>query len=251
LRQNGNGDLLDLSDIQIQRNGAKVSTSAAVNGKDVTFLLNDTVKDGALATYYVYAKVNNVQNNSGDTYQFSLRNTTDLNAIEILNGFRSTVNGGSGSVSLNTYTINGGDLVFERDTTVALSNNYAKGTSRVTLLKGKVTAKSPVTLEDLTLAYTTNVGSNTGAAQAFDTVYAKIGSSTMTWSPATSGAATAAVFYGLASINGTADIEIYAKLKDSATATSFKFDDVKLSSFAKKEYVSNQNTVQSSVGSVG
>jgi len=69
----------------------------------------------------------------------------------------------------------------------------------------------------------------------------------MTWSATATGAAQ---FYGLATINGSADVELYAKLRDNASATTVKFDDLRLSSFTTKEYVSNQNTVTSSVGSI-
>jgi hypothetical protein len=45
LRQIENGDLLDLADLVIERNGVKVSSEVSISGKDVTFVLNDTVKD--------------------------------------------------------------------------------------------------------------------------------------------------------------------------------------------------------------
>lgn len=243
LRQNGNGDLLDLTDLQVERNGAKVSSETIISGKDVTFVLNDTVKDGATATYYVKAKVATVQNNNGDEYEFSLRNATDLNAVEVLNGFRSTVKGAPDT--LKTYTVYGSDIKFERDSSVELSRNYAKGTSDVVLLKGKITSKSAITLEDPTLGFT--ITNSVKANELFDVVYLQIGSSTMTWSANTG---STAEFLGLASVNGTVDIKMYAKLRDAAPASTVKFDDLRLSSFKKAEYVSNQNNVKSAVGTV-
>ncbi|MDD5769333.1 MAG: S-layer homology domain-containing protein [Candidatus Gracilibacteria bacterium] len=241
LRQNESGDLADLTDLQVERNGVKVSSEMTVSGKDVTFVLNDTVKDGSTATYYVKAKVANVQNNSGDKYQFSLRNTTDLNAVEVLNGFRSTVT--RADTDLNIYTVLGSDVKFERNSSVELSKNYAKGTSNVILLQGTITTKSPITLEDPTLTFT----SSTGANLLFDTIYLQIGSSTMTW---TAGTGTTASFLGLATVNSSADVKMYGKLRDSAPAANIKFDDLRLSSFTKAEYVSNQNTVTSAVGTI-
>ncbi|NVP18144.1 hypothetical protein HUU51_05505, partial [Candidatus Gracilibacteria bacterium] len=246
LRQLGTGDLSDLSELHIERNGVKVSSEIIVDAKDVTFILNDTIKDASTATYYVKAKVVSVENNGGDTYQLSLRNTSDLSATENLNGFRTTIS--RVNTNLNTYTVTGADIMFERDSSVELSRNYAKGTNNVTLMKGKITAKTAVTLEDVNLAYTSTLsGSNAGASSLFDTVYLKIGSSVMTWSATTTGTAT---FLGLATINGSADVELYAKLRDSAPADTVKFADLRLSSFAKKEYVSNQNDVTSSVGAI-
>ena len=69
----------------------------------------------------------------------------------------------------------------------------------------------------------------------------------MTWSATAAGQAS---FLGLATINGTANVEMYAKLKDTAPAKTIKFADLRLSSFDKKEYTSNQNTVETSVGSI-
>jgi len=246
LRQLGNWDLLDLVNLHVERNGVKVSTETIVNAKDVTFVLNDEIKDASTATYYLKATVASVQNNTGDTYQFSLRNTSDLSSIEKLNGFRSTVVNG-GNLTLNTYTIQGADLVFSRDSSIDLSANYAKGTDNVTLLKGTVTSKTAVTLEDVTLSYTINSTLNTWANQLFDTVYLRVGSSVMTWSATATGAAQ---FLWLATVNGTAEVEMYAKLRDNAPSNTVRFEDLRLSSFAKAEYVSNQNDVNSSVGSI-
>jgi peptidoglycan hydrolase CwlO-like protein len=54
-------------------------------------------------------------------------------------------------------------IVFARDTSVDLSKSYAKGANDVTLAKGTITAKTPVTLENIVLDYASNAGANTGA----------------------------------------------------------------------------------------
>ncbi|MDD2908049.1 MAG: S-layer homology domain-containing protein [Candidatus Gracilibacteria bacterium] len=240
LRQLESGDLLDLSNIVLERNGMVVSTETMVNGKDVTFVVNDTIKDGTSAIYYVKANVVAVQNNSGDAYQLSLRNTSDLSVVEVLNGFRSTV---TSTGTFATYTVNGADVTFARDSSVELSKTYAKGSSDVVFMQGTITTKSPITLEDPSIHFTSTA---TGGA-LFSTLYLQIGSSTMTWS---ADATNTGSFSGLATVNGTATVKLYAKLKDTANAVDVKFDDLRLDSFAKKEYVSNQNNVTSSVGSI-
>jgi hypothetical protein len=64
LKQLGNGDLTNLSNIVLERNGKVVSTEAVVDGKTVTFYVTDTIKDGGTeATYYVKAKVDAVDTN--------------------------------------------------------------------------------------------------------------------------------------------------------------------------------------------
>ena len=241
LRQLWNGDLVDLSDVVLERNGVVVSTEVSVSGKDLTFVINDTVKDGSTATYYVKAIVDTVQNNLGDTYNLSLRNDTDLSSVEILNGFRSTV---TKAGAFATYTITGSDLTFARDSSVELSKTYAKGSDNVVFMQGTITAKSPVTLEDPTLTFVSALN----GVDLFSTLYLQIGSSTMTWS---ADASKTAVFSWLATVNGTANVKLYAKLKDTVVGSpSVKFEDLRLSKFTKAEYVSNQNTVSSSIGSV-
>jgi hypothetical protein len=150
LRQGGTADLTSLSNITLERNGQVVASNPVINSRDITFSVNDTVKDGTTATYYIKAMVNDVQNQAGDTYVFSVRNTTDVNVSEVTTAFRSTVtlNTLTTALTLHTYTVQGGDLTFARDTSVPLSMNYAAG-SQVVLMKGTITAKNSVTLEDI------------------------------------------------------------------------------------------------------
>jgi hypothetical protein len=71
----------------------------------------------------------------------------------------------------------------------------------------------------------------------------------MTWTPTASD--TTAKFLGLVTLPaGTSDVEIYADVKDNASTTTFKFNDLNLDKFATKEYTSNQNTISSTVGSI-
>jgi hypothetical protein len=52
-------------------------------------------------------------------------------------------------------------------------------------------------------------------------------------------------------INGSANVELYADVRSNATtATSVKFGNLSSSSFARKEYVSTQNNVTSAVGTI-
>ncbi|MDD3303138.1 MAG: hypothetical protein PHN31_06295 [Candidatus Gracilibacteria bacterium] len=257
LRQTGDADLANLSDIYLERDGEKVSTDATTDGKYVTFTVNDTVKDGTKATYYIKGEVSAVDNNSGDEYTFELKKDTDLNAVEVTNGFRSSVyviynsttKTIASSVSLKTYTAKGSDIAFSRDDTLDLSTNVAPGSDDVVLMKGTIKALTPITLEDPTLNYSINsVASATGANNIFSTVYFKIGSTLMTWTPTSTD--TQAKFSGTATLPaGDTTVEVYANLKDIASGL-FKFDDMKLTTFATAEYVDNQNTVGTSVGTI-
>ncbi len=205
LYQSGSANLTNLSDITVEKNGVVVSSAAVVSGKMLTLTIADTIKDGGTAIYTVKAKINNVELTT-DTYQFYLKNTSDVNLIEETSGFRSNLTATT-PVNAALYSVNGGDVKFTRDTAVALSQTVAPGTDNVTLLKGTITSKSAVTLEDVTLNYTadsiasssvTSVTAATGSVAlnttttttattsdnaSMNTVYLQIGSSTFTATP--------------------------------------------------------------------
>lgn len=247
-RQDGDGDLTSLSNVALYRNGTKVSTVTVMNGKDLTFGLGNgnEIKDGQTATYYIRGNVNYVDGANGDDYTFRLRNTSDLNVIEETTSFRASV---SGTPTLATYTINGADVQFKRDTTFALSNSVSPGTNGAVLMKGTISSKTPVFLEDVTIPVTLGMSGNT-IANSFKL---RIGGSTFTWTPTAASSGTVnAVFDGSVAINGTAEVEITADIKSTAPATTVKFGSLSLASFDTKEYQNNQNSIPTtaSVGSI-
>lgn len=248
LRQNGDGDLTSLSNVGLYRNGVKVSTVTVMNGKDITFGLGagNEIQDGQTATYYIRANVNYVDGADGDTYIFRLRNTSDLNIIEATTSFRASV---SGTPTLATYTVNGADVQFRRDTAFALSNSVSPGTNGAVLLKGTISSKTPIYLEDVTIPVTLGM-SGTTITNSFKL---RIGGSTFTWTPTAASSGTVnATFDGSVAINGTAEVEITADIKSTASATTLKFGSLALSAFDTAEYQNTQNSIEStaSVGSI-
>lgn len=240
----GNANLTSLTDLQLMRNDVKVSTEASIDGKAVTFLVKDTIKEGATGTYYVKAKVNTVENQT-DTYQFRLKNTSDINVVEAKTGFRATLDT---TVNGAVYSVTGGELKFERDSATSLSASYAPGTSEVVLMKGTLTAKNAVKLEDVELTYTTG-GSVVAASSLFNTVYLTIGSSVFSASAPTSG--NKINFNGTVNVTGTVNVKVYATLKSNASLGTIKLNEMTLNSFTgDKEFVSNNETVTSSVGTI-
>ena len=245
LYQGGAADLANLSDIVLERNGVVVSSAAVVSGKTLTLTVGDTIKDGATAIYYVKATVNTVELSTGDTYQFYLKNTSDINLIETSSAFRAIISS-TAPINAATYTVNGGDVKFERDVTSALSQTVAPGTSDVVLMQGSIIAKSAVTLEDITIPYTTT---GTGGSFSMNTVYLQIGSATFTATAGT-GLTGNLVFNGTATVNGTASVKVYTKLKDQAEGT-IKLGSLGFSSVTTRfEYVANQNQVTSAIGTI-
>ena len=250
LNQLANADLANLSDIILERNSEVVAQNPIVNGRYLTFLLSDKVENASTGTYYIKAMVNTIDNSAWDIYQFSIRYTTDVNASEVTTNFISTVTLAwlTTPLVLHTYTVPGSVPTFARDTTLPLSMNYSPG-SQVTLMKGTINTKSSITLEDvLALGYTGTYPTN-DLSKMFSTIYLTIGNSTFSYSP-TSGD-TAATFLGSATVNGTAQVRMYATLKDTAPAGYVKFNDLKLSSFTLKTYSSNDNNITSAIGSIG
>ena len=202
--------------------------------------------DATTATYYIKAIVNNVDQ-ATDTYIFTARNTSDVNIVEKTTAFRSIIAGPS--VTLNTYSIQGGDITFARNTSVALANSVAPGTTNVTLMQGTMKSNSAITVEDPTIAYLNSM-TDSGAFAKFSTVYLTIGGSTFSYSPTANGAATGAAFLGTATVNGTVAVRMFATLKQTALAGNIKFAPLQLSSFRRAEYVSNGNQVTTAINSI-
>lgn len=246
LTASGSANLTNLTDIELVRNDVKVSSDVVVDGKTLTFTVSDTIKEGATATYYVKAKIANVED-ATDVYQFRLKNTTDLNIVEAKNGFRATV---VNTPNLKYYTVIGGELKFERDTTVALSQEYAPGTSEVVLMQGTITAKNAVKLEDVKLTYTASSGAKSVYLDKFfNTVNLVIGGTSFS-STAPSSTGTIA-FDGTVNVSGTVNVKLYATLKSNSVKGTVKFDEMKLSSFTgDKTFVSNDENVTSGVGTI-
>ncbi len=241
--------LTNLTDIKLVRNDVVVSSDVVVDGKTLTFTVADSIKEWATATYYVKANVSNVED-AKDTYQLYLKAKSDLSVIESKNGFRATIN--DEKVDLNKYTVTGGEVKFERDSSVALSKSYAPGTSEVVLMQGKITAKNSVRLENIVLSYTSKDSSNTVVALSkfFNTVNLVIGGTSFSSSAPTNSYTTSINFDGTVNISGTVDVKLYATLKSSSEKGTVKFDEMKLSSFDTKEFVSNDEEVTSGVGTI-
>ncbi|MDD4151377.1 MAG: S-layer homology domain-containing protein [Candidatus Gracilibacteria bacterium] len=258
LYQSGSANLTNLDGIYLERNGTKVSSDITVDGKTITIQLNDTIKDGATATYYVKAKVAYVEKTQ-DTYQFYTKNTSDLVVDEISSGIRSSASTGYATLVSNLYKVNGSDLSFTKDDSVSLSATYAPGTSNVVLLQGYIDSKQAVNLENPWLNYdVTGLTSTSALSDYFSTAYMTIGNSSLSASVSTSTGVTTGTlkFSGTVTVNGKVPVKIYANLKSGSNLAdlTLKLADFKLESFGndggRNEYVSNQEVVSNSVGSI-
>jgi len=246
LYQSGAASLDNLSNIVVERNGVVVSSNVVVSGKTVAITLNDTIKDGVTATYLVRANIARVELTT-DVYQLYLKKATDINIIENKTGFRSTV---SGLPVLGLYNVKGGDVTFTTDSATAKSANVAPGTSDVVLMKGTIEAKNSVNLEDIDLTITTTTKALSDIA---NTIYLQIGNSTFSATPIATGSTFVSTlrFNGSVTVDGTAAVKVYTKLKDASAGSTIKVSDMTLNSFVTtKEYSVNQNTINSFVGTI-
>jgi hypothetical protein len=249
LRNEGTGDASkSLANLAIYHNGTKVSSAVTVDGKYITFAMNDTVAFGRTETYYVRGDIASVTNTSGDTYAMNLQYSDDLTVAETVSGFRATVTGSDiGSTSaFATYNVNGGDVILSKSTSISASQTVAAGTNDVVLFAADLTVAQPVTLQDLTVAL--NGGSYSGTltdlAHDFSSLKLVLGSATVaTYTPA-AGGATSFVFEGSYTANASTTLKIVGNLKSTATG-KYKIATIGYSSFGRVEYVSNGNLVQS------
>jgi len=217
LRNNGNGDLTSIKNAYVERNGLKVSSVVTNNGKDLTFAIdNNLLTDSQTATYYIRGTVDYVDNASGDTYNFVMRNTSDLSAVETNNSaIRVQVTGAP--VTLASYLVNGGDLKFTKDASFVVTATYSAGTPSVVFMSGTITAKEAITLEDATLTY--SAAGAIGVQQIAKRFYLTIGGSTFSWTPSsTSPAAGSAMFDGAVTVNGTVPVKLWADVDVNAPA---------------------------------
>lgn len=247
LRQNEAAGLDNLSNIVLERNGVVVSNGYSIDGKYLTLKVNDTIsKDTASVKYTLKAVVNDVETAS-DKYEFKLNNTSDLNVIETLNGFRASIEYETAFEHfLGEVSVNGGDLTFARDTTLELTREVPAG-SPVTLMKGSLTSKEAVSFEDITLKLQT---STNDLSTYFTTLYLRVGNSVFSYTPTTADTAgDDIVFEGAANINGKVNVELYGTLRNGAAGT-VKFGPMNIDSLKDVEYVSNGIPVVTSVGSI-
>jgi hypothetical protein len=246
LRNEGNGEINNLTNLALYRDSTKVSSDVKIDGKEVSFALNDTLGDGTSATYYVRGDVKYVDNTSGDTFTFKLRNTEDFNIVESSTMFRATVTGTP--MTLSSYTIEGSDVTLVRDSNFTLSQTVNPGAVDVYLVKGTITAKEAIQLEDLVVSGTTTI---VGPSSMFSKLTLKIGNTTATFTP-TSSMSTSfnATFDGTFNVNGTVPFEIKGDVRSTSTGGTIRLSDISVTNFSVREYVDSQNTISSAVGTL-
>lgn len=253
LNQSENASLEYLTDLAIYRDDVKVSTKTTVDGRNVSFVLNDLIKaTGPSTTYYVVkGKIANAER-VGDKYAFTVRYPENTLVEENGTMFKAGIITAATTLPLSTMTINGADVKFVQPA-MSYTKDVVPGTLAVEFYNGTVTAIDPVTLQNPSLSFEGTIGM-TGDS-VLRTIYMKIGSTVLSANPTTTTGGTV-TFDGSVTINGTQPISVYADIRDTAVAGTVKFTNtINLNNgtgtFAgPNEYNTNGQAITSAIGSL-
>ena len=127
-----------------------------------------------------------------------------------------------------------------------MSQTVSPGTNGVVLMKGTITARVPVTLEDLSLAFATADANLVNKVSQFTL---RIGNSSSNFTP-TASLYTTGAFDGAFRVVGTTTFEITANIKTTATGGTIQFTSLDANDFTTVEYDSLNSAKSSSVGSI-
>jgi len=157
LRNNGWANLeSSLSNLFLFKDGKKVSTETVISGREVTFIVNDTIENSRSERYEVRADVISTERD-GDDVQFELRNDSDLTVIELATSFSAPVSYDASNTTgiMTKYEFKGGELLLSRDTSVINTKTVSASTTDVILLSANISVNESVTVEDLFMKYNT------------------------------------------------------------------------------------------------
>jgi hypothetical protein len=110
----------------VLRDSKEVSSKYTIDGKSLTFTVNDKLDSGKSATYKVTAVPTNIESqNSKDEYTLTIKKAQDVIAEEVganASAYRVSVytdakakEWATAGISLNTTTIQGGNFTLTRD----------------------------------------------------------------------------------------------------------------------------------------
>ena len=164
------GSIENLTNFKLLRDSKEVSSKYTIDGKSLTFAVNDQLDSGKSATYKVTAEPTNIESTNGDNYTLSIKKAEDVIAEEI--GSNSTAYRVSVKeivktstsnpvwtddwdvVSLGQTTIKGGNITLTRDSSLASTVSADWGYTDVVIAKGTMKTNQAVKFDNMTLAAT-------------------------------------------------------------------------------------------------
>jgi len=232
-----------------------VSSKYTVDGKSLTFAVNDQLDSGKSATYKVVATPTNVENASGDNYTLRIKKDADIVAEELgqnAAAFRvsvyttaptSSAAGSWSEVSLGQTTIKGGNFTLTRDSNFGSSVNASWWYNDVTIAKGTFKANQAVKYEKVVLTWTKFTPA-TDFREVIRRASLKIGSRTYQ-AEITSGG-NIKIDSEVYLDKGTHDVELIVSLANSSTANAsvneIVISNITADSFVNGNYLNSDET---------
>ena len=150
------GSIENLKNFRLLKDSKEISSKYTVDGKSVTFAVNDKLESGKSATYKVTAEPTTIETTDGDKYTLRIAKAEDIVAEEIGNNdtaFRATVKGANAStdyseINLWQTVIKGGNFTLTRDSNFASNVNANWGYSDITIAKGTIKVNQAAKFED-------------------------------------------------------------------------------------------------------
>jgi len=247
--QNGTADLSYLENLGLYRDEVKISDDVTVDGRNISFKVDDTIKyTSSSATYVIKGEIANADR-INDTYAFLIKNPENVDLTESTTAFKVSVVNPTTTIILSTITVIGADLTFNQLTT-SYTKQITPGAKTVVFFTGTLKSLEQITLENFSGAMQASVS---GLNDVFTTIYMKVGNTVLsTTAPSnTDGTASSIQFEGTVVVNGTVPFMIYADIKDTAVAQRVKFNaGVSLASFVGTNEYSNGEAITSAIGSL-
>jgi len=156
-----------LKNVYVTRDSKTVSKNVELNNREMVITFDDQIDSGKRGIYTIFAEIAQLEN-VPEKIKLTLNKTTELVANEKNSNFRVgyAAEMSTNSLSLNTYTFNGGKLTFSNDSSFAKTIEAAAGSTDVAIAKGTLTVAEPVKFkEGLTITATTKADPINSAAK--------------------------------------------------------------------------------------
>ncbi len=259
-RNNGGADMESVfANIGLYNDGVEISTDVIVDGREITFIVNHEIENGRTENYEIRADFISTEREN-DSFELELRNTTDLNVVELTTNFSAPIDVFNDSNDTMTrYSLVGGELLLTRDSEYTTTDTVSASTNDVVLLAAKLKVDEAITIEDLSLEY--EVTENSLKTQFRDFKLVVDGRTVSTYTPNTStdhadgennGTGTL-VFDGTFLVETNSSIKVLGNLNNTIDNNStFVIDSFELTDSTTKDmrYVSNDEKVTWISGSV-
>ena len=247
----------NLSQFKLLKDSKEISSKYTVDGKSITFAVNDRLDSGKSATYKVTAVPTTIETTDGDKYTLRIAKAEDIVAEEIGNNdtaFRASVKGDKSTrdfseINLWQTVIKGGNFTLTRDSNFASNVNANWGYSDITIAKGTIKVNQSAKFED-GIKITAKGAMNTSWDDLSNIVRRaslKIGSKTYQ-AGTIKGVSTAAELVFDSEIyleKGTQDVELLISLANSndAWVEALEFADITKDSFiGSGKYINGDET---------